>query len=91
MAYFNITANGQTAAVKSPGTRVHVLLTGTFDSATVVLQFLDDQSTPAWTNITGASWTSATSTVIELAPTQYDLRFSTSGVVTASDIDATLK
>lgn len=90
MAYFNLTADGNTTSVRSVGTRVHVLISGTWGGGTAKLQFLDDQSTPVWTDVTGASWTADTATVVELAPADYDFRINLASS-TSPDLDITLR
>lgn len=90
MAYYNLTADGSTAAVSHPGTRVHVVIVGTWGTGTAKLQFLDDQATPVWTDVAGASWTADTATVIELANTGYTFRINLAGA-TSPDLDITLK
>lgn len=90
MAYYNLTVDGQTATAISNGTRLHVMISGTWGAGTAKLQFLDDQSSPVWTDVTGASWTANTATVVELAPTEYSFRIDLSGA-TSPDLDITLK
>ena len=92
MAYFNLTANEQ-SAVFNARDRVHVRLTGTFGTGTVTLQYEDDTpTTPAWVAFPGtSSWTSAADASVTLPGVgNYKCRLDLSGA-TAPDIDAYIR
>lgn len=88
-----ITANGSTATWVAGSGIQTVILEGTFDSGTVVLQLLDgiDGTAVAAVDVNGnaASSTADDTYNIELAGGT-PFRFTTTGVVTASDIDLTV-
>ena len=87
--YQNFTANATGTVARVYGGEVHVHLSGSFGSGTFVLQM--QLSNGEWSAISGASWTSAVDTLVDLANNNASsVRLVLTGSTTP-DVDAELR